>query len=406
MADQKYARALGRQVNYGNPKYFASLSGAPYAGTGYNGSKTNPINIGYQTVINERQFSQPIYVVPADQPKVKVWLVQSEPKIGAELGPEETLNEGEHAKGVQANFLEVPMPELSKVLFGQLPAIGTDGQMVIYQPSTGGMWEIFRLRQFKEAQEGGPNKGDWKFANGGYHNAKTWNGIGVNEVGYVSASGLSVSEGLITLQDLVEVLRGGKIKHGLSGALSVKRNEFLAPAISHDTIPNGCRFLDNGETEQNPAYWTKGYENEAKEDEGEGKLAYGWCDAVPEGSMFRLPFDSRPSDFSLPGGPLETAIFEALREYGWMFRDGAGANNSFHMESYQAIGSPYCTAAVNPLAGAQPEKFEAINAVIPSSWTDSTLPTLEEEIQGPGSCVFTLLEKCGNEFEQIAPFAS
>jgi hypothetical protein len=398
----KFSAALARQLNYGNPNFnFNNLGG-------YEGMGSATWKAGYSTTINWKQFTHPVYIAPPGQPEVPVTLVVEEAPVAGVNAAEETPRSGEFFEALQLLFNSVPMPDPAKVLFGRLPSVGTDGTFVLYQPSTGRMWEMHRLSQFKT----GPKAGQWKCGFGGFHNAKTWNAIGKlgpgPEFGATSASGLAVVEGLITFQDLIEVLRGGSINHALSLAVIARRNEHLAPAISHDFGPNNHPTYVNagGETVPNPAYETKGYESAAAEAGGVGNLKKGYADAVPEGSWYRLPESAVFEEFALPGGKLEKAIFEAIRKYGLVVRDASGTC-AMYLENYQALGSPYSWSKVNPLAGSPfTEVDEIVNNIVPVSWTDSTLPKLTETAAGPESALYKLYEKCASSLVQIEPFSS
>jgi hypothetical protein len=72
--------------------------------------------------INTTAYSSPIYTVPASQPTVPVVLDYQTPPLNTAL---------------QA----VPIPPNVR------PAAGTDGTLVIYQPSSNQMWEFWRLRE-------------------------------------------------------------------------------------------------------------------------------------------------------------------------------------------------------------------------------------------------------------------
>jgi hypothetical protein len=72
--------------------------------------------------INTTSYSSPIYTVPAGQPAVPVVLDYQSPPLNAALQ-------------------SVPIPQ------GARPAAGTDGTLVVYQPSSNQMWEFWRLRE-------------------------------------------------------------------------------------------------------------------------------------------------------------------------------------------------------------------------------------------------------------------
>ncbi len=71
--------------------------------------------------INTTSYSVPIYTVPATQPTVAVEL---------DHAPEPALS---------GAWSAVPLPSSAK------PASGTDGDLVVWQPSSGRMWEFWRL---------------------------------------------------------------------------------------------------------------------------------------------------------------------------------------------------------------------------------------------------------------------
>ena len=70
--------------------------------------------------INTTKWSSPLYTVPADQPTVKVTLDTSYAVL-------------------QNAWLAVPLPVDAR------PAGGTDGHLVVYQPSTDTMWEFWAM---------------------------------------------------------------------------------------------------------------------------------------------------------------------------------------------------------------------------------------------------------------------
>ena len=72
--------------------------------------------------INTTSYSSPIYTVPAGQPTAPVVLDYQSPPLNAALEA-------------------VPIPA------GATAAAGTDGTLVVYQPSSNQMWEFWRLRQ-------------------------------------------------------------------------------------------------------------------------------------------------------------------------------------------------------------------------------------------------------------------
>jgi hypothetical protein len=156
--------------------------------------------------INTTSYSYPIYTVPANQPTVKVQLVGN---------PDAALSSAWDA---------VPLPPQAK------PAAGTDGVLVIWQPSTDRLWEFWRLKHEPggwQAEWGGAiqdvslNRGVYGPA--AWPGAQTWWGV--------SASSLSVPGGLITLEDL----ELAKVNHALALVLPERRaGVYASPARRTD----------------------------------------------------------------------------------------------------------------------------------------------------------------------------
>jgi hypothetical protein len=429
-----FSAALARQYNYANKNFDFNNGPGGYSGIGVNSPTLSAAVTGFATTVSWSSFSNSVFVVDSSVPYTmqKVWMVAFEPKHeGLRPTEENPTEENPYTENIQELFSEVPIPnpdlclwpdteelwdtnKLEKVsaLPGRkrLTAIGTDGQIVIVDRINNRLFEIFRFGQFREDQPWGPKKGDWKFSNGGAHDLSTYNGLAYNDQGYVSASGVSQVALQISFQDLIEVLRGGKIKHALGTAIAVRRTDHVPPAISNDSSSNQFPTYKNeaGATVPNPAYKTLGYPSAAREEEGEAGLREGYADAVPEGAMFRIDGDAEFGDFpGLPGGPLEREIFEAMRDFGLFVRDGGGTNCTLTLEDYHSLGSPYSYAKVNPLAGSGlPKVAERVNNVLPTSWTDSTLPVMTELLAGTSSVVYGLFEKCAGSLQQIETFSS
>ena len=128
--------------------------------------------------INTTSYSVPIYTVPSNQPTVEVM-----------------LNSRPAAPSLQAAFSEVPLPPNAQ------PAPGTDGTLVVWQPSTDKLWEFWRL-----AHKGDGWQASWGGAmqdvssSSGAYGPGSWPGAGT--YWGASASSLSIVGGLITLEDL------------------------------------------------------------------------------------------------------------------------------------------------------------------------------------------------------------
>jgi hypothetical protein len=174
-------------------------------------------------VINTTEWSTPVYVVGATAP---TYTLVGESSICPR--PEGVFS------GFQAQIDAVPIPA------GAEPAAGTDKEMVIWQPSTGHLWELWRA--LYEA-------GHWTACWGGeIADAYTSDGLFPAPYG-ASASGLSLLGGQIHLEDLEH----GAIDHALEVLMpDTLRSQFVWPADrtdggseDADSIPEGTRFRLN-----------------------------------------------------------------------------------------------------------------------------------------------------------------
>jgi hypothetical protein len=318
---------------------------------------------------------------------VKVWLVKEE-------GAEETLDETEAHIALRAGLTSVPLPAPAEVLGGSLPSAGSDAICAVWCPATDEFWEFRRLKTFAA----GEHKGEWKCPIGGYaHPASTANGVFPTGVGLSmgnSASGLMRTGGMITIADLIRVLRGGKIGHALAVTAPVTKSPansaFLAPATRNDTRENTTVFLEDGST-ANPSK--------------------GTVDAVPEGLWCAFPAASKASEFGITK-PVAAAIYEAIREHGLFVRD-SGPNCSFNLEDARAlpVGHPH----INPFAGATSVGNTAtqineyvntpLEALVGSVWKDATLPALEEDFHAENAG-YLFAKMPWRTLEQLKPRSS
>ena len=167
--------------------------------------------------INTTQYSVPVYTVGPTVPAVRVTLDSYAPQL-------------------QADLAAVPIPASAQA------AAGSDAQIVIYQPSSDTMWELWVARH---AADG------WHAAWGGkMTNVSSNPGYFPNPYG-ATATSLPLVGGLITLNELAT----GHIDHALAVALpNTAAGAFTWPAQrtdGHDTgvdaIPAGTRFrIDPG----------------------------------------------------------------------------------------------------------------------------------------------------------------
>jgi hypothetical protein len=359
-----YALKVANQCNYSNASYDYKGEGKGprfygYSGVGY----SNATGLSY-TKATLTEYCPTIFIVPGGQPTEKVTFVNAS-------GEPESPNAREK---LQNYFEAVPMPEVSKVPAATLVANGTDKHIFIWQPSTGKAWEMWRL-------EG--KAGAWTFKSGAYTLIGESNGILPYSDWGARATSLALVGGTITMQDLVEVMGGGEIKHALGVALPATGPGWVSPALRSDAgAGNYFGFI-------------------AEKHEGETNPAYQYTDAVPEGSWFRFPPAKRPSEYGITK-PIEAAVYEAVRKHGVFVDDGGGGPAQFNFECPLTLGTSYSWAKINPLAGA-PFAGSLSGYGIPESWTYPSLPTITETLQGEGD-IFAKMP--WQTLELLEPFSS
>jgi hypothetical protein len=175
----------------------------------------------HRPAINTTGWSVPIYTVPADQPLVRVALVNNS------------------SAALQAAWNAVPLPADAH------PAAGTDEHLVVWQPSTDRMWEFWRLEKIGD---------DWRASWGGamqevtagkgVYGAGSW--AGASTSWGATASSLPLVGGLITLEDL----KRGTIEHALAISVpSVRMDSYASPAQRTDggssapfSLPEGAHL--------------------------------------------------------------------------------------------------------------------------------------------------------------------
>ena len=167
--------------------------------------------------INTNRWSVPVYTVSADQPTVRVKLVNGVPAL-------------------QAAWRAVPIPSDAQ------PAAGTDKHLVVWQPSRNRLWEFWKL----EHAAGGWQAG-WGGAmqhvssNQGVYGPGAWPGADPQWGG--SASSLSLVGGLITLEDLED----GEINHALALVIpNVRAGVYALPAHRSDGLSTDPLSLPEG----------------------------------------------------------------------------------------------------------------------------------------------------------------
>jgi hypothetical protein len=364
---QVNAHKMANQLFYARKSQEGKFYG--YAGLGYGGSPE-----GSYPFISWRLYTQPIYVVPVWQPRVKIWLVNEETS-----GPEETLREAfEPNIKIQKAFEAVPLPEVDLIPQGQIQSAGTDAQAIIWCPATDELWEIHRLGILKA----GSHRGEWKLGYGHYQaEASKWSGVVAEETGGLSASHLSLAHGTLSLGDLVRVLRGGKIGHALAIAMLAVANEHVAPALKNDHQENPYELLEDGKT-SNPAF--------------------GDVDAIPEGGWYCFPAASRASEYGITN-PVTVALYENTREHGIVHTD-KGGGPSLSLGDLRTLYTPYCDTGVDGIASSAAKFAEYARANVAEAvwkgWQDPTLSALEGALNGIGGLLW---EMPWRTLEQLAP---
>ncbi|HEY2537786.1 MAG TPA: hypothetical protein VGI24_12500 [Solirubrobacteraceae bacterium] len=168
--------------------------------------------------INTTSYSIPVYTVPAGQPTVPVVL-------DSEVDPP-----------LSSAWSAVPLPPTA------VPAVGHDGSLVVWQPSTDRLWEFHQL-----IHEGNAWMASWGGAiqnvssDRGVYGTEAW--PGAQPWWGISASSLSLVGGLITLEDLEK----GQINHALEIAIPhVRAGVFASPAQRTDGKTGGALSLPEG----------------------------------------------------------------------------------------------------------------------------------------------------------------
>lgn len=208
-------------------------------------------------VINTTEWSAPVYTVGANAPTTAV-VVQNG-----------TCPRGEDAfQPFAQDMSAVPIPA------GAQAAKGTDEDMIVWQPSSGHEWELWRAQQ-----EGGRWTACW---GGEFQDAYTSEGVLPEPLG-VSAAGLSILAGQIHLEELQQ----GTITH----ALEV-------------TMPD---------TEASTFVWPANRTDGTSDD----------ANSIPEGTRFRLKPSVNLSSLHLSSAAL--VIATAIQRYGMIVGDTAGA---------------------------------------------------------------------------------
>jgi hypothetical protein len=211
--------------------------------------------------INTGQYSVPVYRVGREMPTKRVSIVRED---GSWVDPR-----------LRRAFARVPIPGRAQA------SGGSDAQLVIWQPSRDRMWEFIGLRRDGSrwtAWYGGAMRHVSR--NPGFYDGRAWRGA----QGYwgATATGLPLVGGLMTIPEL----SAHRIEHALAIAIPEPSPRHVWPAVRSDG------FLRTR-------------------------------DAIPEGTIFRLPAGLDVESLGLP--PVTRAIALAAQEYGLVVRDKSGA---------------------------------------------------------------------------------
>lgn len=271
-------------------------SGALVAGLAREVSRELASDVG--PWIATRKCSTPLYVVPANQPKLKVHLTQ--PGVF-------------WRRSLAKAFEAVPLPPDAR------PADCVDRHLTVWQPSTDHLWEFFHLRR-------DPESGWWADWGGamehvssspGYYTSESWPGLSAPNWG-ATATSLPVLAGVMLLSEL----RDGRVNHALALNLPIARaGVFSWPAQRSDGV--------------------------------------GGPERIPEGARLRLPHDLNLTALHL--SPVTLIIARAVRRYGAIVRDQTGPGNgvSFFAEDPRPVGSNPYDAKDGFFANTPPDMFLA-----------------------------------------------
>ena len=224
--------------------------------------------------INSTKWSTPVYRVPADQPRVRVTVDT----------PSSMFTNAADAADLQEQFAAVPIPLTAR------PANGTDRHVVVWQPSTDTLWELWLAHL-----AAGAGGAEWHAAWGSrIDDVSSSPGINRHPFG-ATASGLPIVGGLMTRDEVDARV----IPHALALAIP-------APAAK--------RF-----------FWP------ANRTDGTSLSPV----ALPEGAHLRLDPAVNVAKLGLP--PVTRAMAIAAQKYGIIVRDKADAV-AFYAEDTGPLG--------------------------------------------------------------------
>ena len=233
--------------------------------------------------VNITSYTPNVYVADANTPRYDVANTVENPSDPQWL--EENWS---------AMFSDVPIPE------GAVGSVGSDGEIIIYDPSTDTIWEMWK---FAGSSEAGYS------ARWGASITEASQSDGVFDYPFsVSASGVSEAAGLITVADI----QSGSIDHAI--------------AIGVDSPAAGTHFYP------------------ANRDDGTSSSP----NALPEGIRLRLDPNVDLSQYNLT--PMQEMIWTAAQKYGFIVRDNTYSSTwdagpvILYAENVETYGSDPYTA--------------------------------------------------------------
>lgn len=225
------------------------------------------------TWINTTAYAAPVYVVPPGQPTVRVRDAFGRPQL-------------------QTQWDAVPLPADAQ------PAVGSDGELTVYQPSTNTLWDFWQLR--KEGNEWVASYGG-RMPNVSQHQGQ-WEDppLGPGRGYGATATSIAFLAGL----QRIEEIRRGVIDHAIDFAVMSPRGR------------DGWCW---------PAQRT------------DGKSLYRRDDsAIPAGTRFRLPASLNVD--ALPLTNYAKIVARAVQKYGMVARDSSSLH-VFYAENPTPLGA-------------------------------------------------------------------
>jgi hypothetical protein len=226
--------------------------------------------------VNHAAYSTPVYTVTPRHKKRQVFVTGAGHRDCSNGSP-----------CLVEQWRRVPLPKYP------VPAPGTDGWMVVYQPSSDTMWEFWKFRMSggrAYAEFGG--RIEHLSANPGYYTATPGARFGA------SATSIPLLAGL----QRIDELRSGSINHVVSFAMRDPQRGFRWPAQRGD----GVNAL---------------------------------IAAAPEGTCFRLPATLNVD--ALPLTPYGRTLARAVQRYGMVMSDSTSVGLAFFAEVGRKGTDPY-----------------------------------------------------------------